>query len=124
TEKTYVAFYLAENDQLIAKQANTEFVDPGIADKSKYDAGLAFTNNYVQYELDLSEYLGKEMYIVIVDEDDDGDFGFINVDDIRTYYVDGVAKPQEPGEKFEKTRTVDCEDLTAPSKYEIINGDF
>lgn len=122
-EKTYVGVFLAKNDQMIAKQTNTEFSDPGVADKSLYENGLAFTNNYVEYKLDLSQYLGEEMYLMIVDEDDDGDFGFINVDDIRTYYVNGQAKPQEPGEIFEKKREYVLE-AEAASPYEIANPGF
>jgi hypothetical protein len=123
TERTYVAVHLAKNDEMIAKQANTEFADPGVADKSKYEAGLGFTNNYAEYKLDLSRYLGEEMYIMIVDGDDDGDFGFINVDDIRTYYVNGVAEPQAPGEIREKKREYIL-DVEAPSPYEIANAGF
>lgn len=125
-EKTYVSVHLAKDDTMIAKQSNTEFVDPGIADASKYESGLAYTNNYATYTLDLSEFLGEEMYIMIVDNDDDGDFGFINVDDIRTYYVDGKAEPQAPGEVFEKTREIAGLDkeIEAPSPYEIKNAGF
>jgi len=123
-DKTYVAVHLAENDEMIAKQSNTEFVDPGIADVSKYEAGLGFTNNYAEYTLDLSKYLGKEMYLMVVDVDDDGNFGFINLDDIRTYYVDGHAEPQAAGEKKDKVRTVDCSAAEAPSPNEIVNGGF
>ncbi|MGO4548515.1 hypothetical protein AB4Z29_27375 [Paenibacillus sp. 2TAB23] len=123
-DTTFVAVHLAENDEMIAKQSNTEFVDPGIADVSKYEAGLGFTNNYAEYTLDLSKYLGKEMYLMVVDGDDDGDFGFINLDDIRTYYVDGVAEPQAAGEKKDKARSYDCAQAAAPSPNEIANGGF
>ena len=122
-EKCYLGVYLVEGDKLIAKQGNSEFADPGIADKSKYEKGLAYTNNYAEYELDLAEYLGQEMYIMIVDEDNDGDFGFINVDDIRTYYVDGVAEAQLPGEKKDKVRTF-VEEAEAASPNEVANPGF
>lgn len=123
-DKTFVAVHLAENDEMIAKQSNSEFVDPGIADVSKYEAGLGFTNNYAEYTLDLSKHLGKEMYLMVVDADDDGDFGFINLDDIRTYYVDGNAQPQAAGEKKDKVRTFECSVTEAPSPNEIVNGGF
>lgn len=121
-EKCYIAVYLKEGDKLIAKQGNTEFVDPGIANLEQYEAGLAYTNNYVEYELDLKDYLGKEMYIVINDEDSDGDFGFLNVDDIRTYYLDGEAKAQEPGEKKAKERKV--AEVKSESEFEVSNPGF
>lgn len=123
-ERTYVAVHLAETDEVIAKQGNTEFVDPGEADIAFYEEGVAYTNNYVDYELDLSKHLGKEMYLVIVDENDDGSFGFINVDDIRTYYVDGVAQPQEPGEKPEQEKEGNGSDVVAPSDFKIANAGF
>ncbi|WP_159881512.1 hypothetical protein [Paenibacillus puerhi] len=92
-EKTYVAVCLAKTNDIIFKQPNTFFLDPGIAEVSQYDKGLAYTNNYADYAIYLPEYIGQEMYLLIVDDDSDGDFGFINVDSIKTYYVDGVAIP-------------------------------
>lgn len=121
-EKCYLAVYLKEGDKLIAKQGNQNFLDPGTADIGPYEAGLAATNNYSSYELDLSAYLGQEMYIVLVDADNDGDFGFINVDDIRTYYVDGVAVEQPIGEKVEKIREI--EEVVAENEFVIANPGF
>lgn len=83
-EKCYLAVYLADDDKCILKQPNTKFRDIGVS----YTSSIAFTNNYQSYDIDLSDYLGQEMYIVIVDEDNDGDFGFLNVDGICTYYQD------------------------------------
>ena len=124
-DKCYVAVYLADNNKLIAKQGNTEFVDPGVADPAKYSSGLAFTNNYAEYKLDLKQYLGKKMYLVIVDSDTDSGFGFIIVDDIRTYYVNGKADPQAEGAKHDKVKnSASAAQVQAASKYEIANPGF
>ena len=129
-EKVFVEVRLVDGDQLIAKQANDEFADfSGVVDPNQAIMGIAFVNNYAEYELDLSDvdgvdYRGEEMYVVLVDNDDDGDFGMINFDDLRTYYVDGVAAVQTPGTKYTKEKTFDCATVTAPSMYDVINGDF
>ena len=128
-DQCYVAVFTADDDKMIAKQSNTSFLDPGVADPAKYASGLAFTNNYAEYKLDLKEYLGKKLYLEIVDEATDPGFGFINVDDIRTYYVGGVAQAQNPGEKkaaetTDTTAQPDASAAVAASKYEIANPGF
>ncbi len=131
TDTLFVEVRLAENDQLIARQSNTEFADfSGVVDPQQAINGYAFVNNYADYKLDLSDvdgvdYRGHEMYVVLVDNADHADFGYINFDDLRTYYVDGVADPQEPGDldNFDYIRIV-CDDLVADSIYEIINPGF
>ncbi len=127
----YVEVRLVEGDKLIAKQSNTEFADfSGVVDPQQAIDGIAFVNNYATFELDLSDvdgidYRGQEMYVVLVDEAAHGDFGFINFDDLRTYYVDGVAEPQTEGSiddfnYLERT----CSGVTPNSQYEISNPGF
>lgn len=130
-ENLYVEVRLAENDKLIAKQANTQFADfSGVVDPQQAIDGLAFVNNYATYVLDLTDvdgkdYRGYEMYVVLVDEADHGDFGYINFDDLRTYYVDGVAQPQAEGNKADyEYITRACGDVTPESEYVIANPGF
>ena len=118
----FVGFYLAENDKMIAMQTNEyfhehteEYVMP-----DRYASGVYNTDNFYEYYLDLSEYKNQEIYIRIVDNDDSYYYGYIAVDDIRIgEYVD----PQTEGAFFTKVTDYECE-ATAPSVYEIANGDF
>ena len=118
----FVGFYLAENDKLIAMQANEyfhehteEYIIP-----DRYAAGVYNTDNFYQYTVDLSEYANQEIYIRIVDNDESYYYGYIAVDDIR---VGDYADPQPEGVFF--TKVTDYEtDAVAPSIYEIANGGF
>ena len=117
----FVGFYLAENDKMIAMQTNEyfhehteEYIMP-----DRYASGVYNTDNFYEYQVDLSEYVNQEIYIRIVDNDDSYYYGYIAVDDIRVGYVD----PQTEGVFF--TKVVDYEtEATAPSIYEIANGGF
>ena len=118
----FVGFYLAENDRMIAMQTNEyfhehteEYIIP-----ERYASGVYNTDNFYEYYVDLSEYKNQEIYIKIVDNDESYYYGYIAVDDIRVgEYVD----PQTEGNFF--TKVVDYKtEATAPSIYEIANGDF
>ena len=121
TDICYVGIYRASDDRMIAMQRNDYFLEhtTDYVDVGKYDVGVYNTDNFAEYELDLREYLGEEMYIRIVDNDRSVYYGYISVDDIRI----GGEDPQEEGEYFTKTRHYETE-ATAPSQYEIANGDF
>ena len=67
----YVAICDAETDEELIVQENTAFSDPS----------LALT--LVRYYVDASEYLGKVLYIKVVDANDTSSFAFLNVDDFR-----------------------------------------
>ena len=102
-------------------QKNEYFVEhtADYVDVRKYRGGVYNTDNFYPYELDLSEYIGQEMYIRIVDNDTDVYYGYLSVDDIRI----GGEDSQPAGEYFVKTRQYETE-AEAPSEYEIANGDF
>jgi len=117
----YVGFYTAKDDQLIAMQTNEYFLEhtESYVMPNKYAAGVYNTDNFYEYYLDLSAYKGQEAYIRIVDPDDSLYYGYIAVDDIRI----GDAYSQEEGAFF--TKVIDYEtEATAPSIYDIKNGDF
>lgn len=118
----FVGFYLVENDKMIAMQTNEyfhehteEYVMP-----DRYTSGVYNTDNFYEYYVDLSEYAGEEIYIRIVDNDESHYYGYFAVDDIR---VGEYADPQTEGPFFTKVTEYEVE-ATAPSIYDIKNGDF
>ena len=118
----FVGFYLKENDKLIAMQTNEyfhehteEYVIP-----DRYANGVYNTDNFYEYYIDLSDYVGEEVYIRIVDNDESYYYGYIAVDDIRIGYD---VPPQTEGSFFTKVTEYETE-ATAPSVHEIKNGGF
>ena len=120
-EVCYVGVYLAETDQMIARQTNEYFQEhtEDYVDAQKYAVGVYYTDNFAEYTLDLSKYAGKECYIRIVDNDKDVYYGYLSVDDIRV----GYSSPQEEGTYFVKQRQY-VEDVEAKDEYHIKNPDF
>lgn len=120
-KRCYLGIYDAETNQLIAKQYNEYFVeqnDPYVS-LDKYNAGVYSTDNFAAYSLSLLPYVGKELYIQIVDCDTSAYYGYLSVDDIRIDLED----PQPVGPSYVKSHTYQ-EDIEAPSIYEIKNGGF
>ena len=118
----YVGIYRASDDMMIAQQKNEYFLEhtESYVDMNKYNAGVYCTDNFYEYSLDLSDYIGEELYIKIVDNDDSVYYGYISVDDIR---IGMDALPQNEGAFYTKVKSY-VEEAVAPSKYEIANGDF
>ena len=117
----YVGVYLAETDQMIARQTNKyfhehteDYVDPSMYSKNVYN-----TDNFVDYTIELSAYANQECYLRIVDNDKDVYYGYLSVDDIRI----GASASQEEGPKFTKMRHYQ-EDVEAKDQYHIKNPDF
>ena len=120
-KRCYLGVYDAETDELIAKQYNDYFVeqtDPYVS-ADKYEAGVYSTDNFASYSLSLLDYVGKELYLQIVDNDPSFYYGYLSVDDIRVDLED----PQPLGPSYVKT-PIYSEDVEAPSIYEIKNGGF
>ena len=120
-EVCYVGVYLAETDQMIARQTNEYFVEhtENYVDAYKYANGVYHTDNFCDYLIDLTGYEYQECYIRIVDNDTDVYYGYLSVDDIRV----GSALPQNEGEYYVKTRQF-VEDVEAKDEYHIKNPDF
>lgn len=118
----YVGVYRASDDMMIAQQKNEYFLEhtESYVDLKKYNANVYNTDNFYEYSLDLSEYVGEELYIKIVDNDTDVYYGYISVDDIR---IGEGEIPQAEGPYYTKVKDYVTE-ATAPSEYEIVNGDF
>ena len=120
----YLGVYTVDDDKLIAVQHNDYFREHNHNDPYlnpfKYAAGVYNTDNFYEYSLDLSAYAGKKAYIRIVDNDRSWYYGYFAVDDIR---IGEYADAQEEGTFFVKDKNY-VEEATAPSIYEIKNGDF
>ena len=121
SNRCYVGVYLAANDMMIAKQENEYFLKhtTSYVNPSQYAANVYNTDNYYTYYLDLSAYLGEEMYLRIVDNDTSYYYGYISVDDIRTYSEEGE---QTPGSVYEKVKIYETD--AAGTEYQIPNGGF
>ncbi len=117
----YVGIYLANTNEMIARQTNEYFIEhtENYVDKTKYEKGVYLTDNFYTYSIDLSSYLNKDLYIRIVDCDTDIYYGYLSVDDIRI----GGEDSQEDGNYFVKSKTY-IDDVEANSIYEIKNPGF
>lgn len=120
-KRCFVGIYRAQDDRMIAMQANDYFLEhtESYVNPSKYSAGVYNTDNFYEYRLDLSDYIGEELYIRIVDNDDSVYYGYFCVDDIRI----GGEDAQQTGADFVKTRVYETE-AESESEYEIVNGGF
>ena len=123
-KQCYVGVYL-EDGTMIARITNKYFVKhDGAYDPKKYEDVDEFTphalstDNYNSYSVNLKEYVGRKMFLRIVDEDPDFYYGYLSVDDIRTL---SNAPAQEEGEYFAKVRTYEDTDLPA---NDVANGGF
>ena len=121
TNLCYVGVYRAEDDRLIASQTNEFFLEhtESYVPVNKYETGTCITDNFFEYTLDLSEYIGEELYLRVVDNDTHVYYGYICVDDIRI----GGEYSQETGADFTKTRIYETE-AEAETPYELANGGF
>ncbi len=121
-EVCFLGVYLAETDQMIARQTNEYFLEhtEDFVDPSKYANGVYHTDNFCEYTLDLSSYANQECYLRIVDNDTDVYYGYLSVDDIR---VGLAGDPQEEGTYYTKTKDYVTE-VEAIDEYHIKNPDF
>ena len=117
----YVGIYTVSDDRLVHRQTNDYFIEhtESYIDVNKYENGVYHTDNFNDYTVDLSDYIGEEMYIRIVDNDRSVYYGYISVDDIRI----GGELAQAEGQYYPKSHNY-LEDVEAKSQYDIKNGDF
>ena len=120
-ERCYVGVYLAESGRMIAKQENTYFLKhtTSYVNPSQYASHVYNTDNYYTYSLDLSAYIGQEMYLRIVDNDRSYYYGYISVDDIRTY---SEESEQAAGAVYDKVKVYETD--AEGTEYQIANGGF
>lgn len=122
TNICYVGVYLENNDQMVAQITNDYFLEQNddYVDVSKYNLGVYNTDNFYEYQVDLSNYKDENLYLKIVDNDTSSYYGYISVDDIR---IGLDSKSQEEGQFFIKQKDY-VDDVEAKSIYDIKNGDF
>lgn len=120
-KRCFLGVYTSKDDRLIAMQENEYFLEhtEDYVNPSKYESGVYNTENFYDYTIDLSEYIGEEMYIRIVDNDESYYYGYFCVDDIRI----GGEQSQPTGVDFVKSRVYQ-DTAEAESEYDIINGGF
>lgn len=120
TEICFVGIYRAADDKMIARQTNEYFAeDASNIELIDYQNGTCFTDNFCGYSIDLSGYIGEELYIRIVDNDTSYYYGYLSVDDIR---IGKSAEAQEEGAYFAKS--AERKTATPATEYDIANGDF
>lgn len=90
--KAYINIVEAETGQVVARYGNSAFADVGFPNPAQ---GLRLAN-MEQYKADLSGYLGKELYIEIIDNATN-DWGVIFADAFFTYHeaepAEGITAP-------------------------------
>ncbi|MDE5721533.1 MAG: hypothetical protein K2I30_02160 [Clostridia bacterium] len=119
-EVCYVGVYRASDDKMIASQTNRYFAeDASNIDIADYENGTCYTDNFCKYTIDLSEYIGEELYIRVVDNDTGYYYGYLSVDDIR---IGKDADAQPEGAYFTKTPADKIEERA--SEFDVINGGF
>ncbi len=118
--KTYLRFMLeAESgEQEVARFSNFKYWNfqfPHVAN------GMRLLN-MVQYYADFSKYLGKTMYIEVVDKNASTDeLGCITLDSVKTYWEE---KPVWYDEEAFLAKVDNDNDIMPESKYQVANGGF
>lgn len=118
--KTYLRFMLeAESgEQEVARFSNFKYWNfqfPHVAN------GMRLLN-MVQYYADFSKYLGKTMYIEVVDKNASTDeLGCITLDSVKTYWEE---KPVWYDEEAFLAKVDNDNDIMPESKYQVVNGGF
>ncbi len=83
TEKVYVEFFEEGNDTALAKVANTDC------------DGIFITDHLITKVVDLSAYIGKNIYIKVTDSDDGFDYAYVNLDGFKVCTSDEEVKAAE-----------------------------
>lgn len=111
-DKIYIEFFEKGNDTPLLKVTNEDYNEPFI------------TDHLIRKIADLSEHVGKEIYIVITDNDKDDDFGYVNLDDFV------ICQNEEDVKKYQDERTEQLNKYAEPAFEEdptsntIQNGNF
>ena len=83
TEKCYVEFFEEGNDTPIARVVNSDC------------DGVFITEHLITKVVDLSAYVGKNIYIVATDNDDGNDFSWLNLDAFKVCTSEDEVKAAE-----------------------------
>lgn len=114
-EKCYVEFFEQGNDTALARVTNTAFAEPFV------------TNQMIRNIVDLSEHIGKNIYIRITDNDDgkDRDYAYMIFDDFVMYKTEDEAQKAEK-EREDKLALIGMPAFNddTPDSDTIKNGNF
>lgn len=113
TSKCYVSVHLASDGSEIARQANDAF------------DGIFVTVQMIRYTVDLSQYMGQNVYIVINDGDKEDDYGYVLCDDFVSYIADTQTLQSYVDEHNNKLEDLVPEKVEEdPSRTYILNPGF
>ncbi len=127
TGKGFVAFKMGagKNGDKIFVEFYEEGVETPIATVKNDDFdGTFVTDHLIRKVVDLSKYVGKNIYVKITDNDNNDDFGYVNLDDFV------VCITEEDVEKYTDERTAQLAKYGEPAFEEdptsttIVNGGF
>ena len=116
----YLSFFVVEGSEAteVARFSNRKYWNF----QFPYVANGMRLLNLNQYVANLSEFLGKTMYIEVVDRNNsDEDLGCITLDSIQTYWTEVPHFYDKVN--FEAISTIST-DILIPSEYQIENGSF
>ncbi len=111
-DKIFVEFYEEGVETPIATVKNDDF------------DGTFITDHLIRRVVDLSKYVGKNIYVKITDNDNNDDFGYVNLDDFV------VCITEEDVKKYSDERTAQLAKYGEPAFEEdptsttIVNGSF
>ncbi len=111
-EKCYVDFFQEGNDTPIAHVVNEDC------------DGMYITEHLITKVVDLSQYIGKNIYIVITDNDDGDTLSYLNVDAFHVCQSDDevAAAQAEHDKQIEEYGEKPFEE--DPASNDIVNGGF
>ena len=118
--KTYLRFMIKgeTKDTEVAKFSNFKYWDF----QFPYVANGMRLLNMVQYYSDFSEYLGKTMYIEVVDNNtSDNELGCITLDSVKTYWEE---KPVWYDREAYRATVENNYDIIPDSVHQVVNGNF
>lgn len=113
-DKCYVEFYEEGNDTPLLKITNTAFNAPHV------------TDHLIRNIADLSEYVGKNIYIKVTDNDkgDAEEYSYVNLDDFKVYQTEAEVEAAQK-ERDDKLAEIGAPEFSEdPTETTIKNGNF
>ncbi len=117
---TYIRFMSVQDDEPIeiSKVSNVQYKN----EQFPFVPMKMHLLNMVQYYVDLGEFVGEDLYIEIVDDNDSSDdLGCMTFDSFETYYEDTPYWEDKEYYKIDVSSTYEREPV---SEYQVLNGTF
>ena len=116
----YISIIDAETGDEVARYANRLFSDKGTGSINN-GSNLA---NMVLYKADLSEFMGRQLKIRIVDNAE-SNWGLLTADSFVTYYKEAAGVPEGANEAYDVMPGAQPDGpLGEDSEHQVTNGDF